>query len=831
LKINTASKKVLKWFIKNILNNLIKMKKYKIVLIILIGLLFMVCKGSYLHAQNVNSTDLSKVQVDQLTDDQVKAIIKKANMSGMSEDEIEVAAKAKGMPSTEILKLKARISSLKLTSTTTDDQAVNRNRDTKSIKDSITKETNSMEGKIFGFSLFTNKNLSFEPSTNIATPLNYQLGPGDKLIIDVWGASQETYDSKITAEGNIIISNVGPIYISGMTIEEATVKIKKELSSIYTGLLTGNTFMKISLGAVRSIKVNIVGDVAVPGTYTLSSLATVLNALYLAGGPSIDGSLRDVKIIRNNKTISTIDFYEFLLRGVLPENIRLQDEDIIFVSTYSKRVEIKGEAKRTGFFDMKPAETTKDLIYFAGGYTGKAYSNRIKIFRKTGKEIKVFDIPASQQDTFKLINGDEIRIGEILDLYENRVTIKGAVMRPGVFALDSSLTLGQLISKADGLKGDAFKNRISVYRLKTDLTEEVIPLSLTDSVKSYGFKLQKEDMVLVPSIFDITENYNLDIEGEVKNPGKYPYATNTTVEDLIIQAGGLLESASFARLEVARRIKDNMTDKTSNTIAEVYQFPISKDLLLSDTAKKFALEPYDQIFIRKSPVYSAQANVKIEGEVIFPGFYSIATKSERISDLIKRAGSLTPEAFVKGARLIRQISPEKQLQLKDLEELKQHINDSTKDEYTSKTTSTIGINLEKILKKPGSKYDLFLQEGDVIRVPKEPQTVGLSGALLFPTDTRFIKGKRLRSYISNAGGFTEDAKPSKIYVINENGMIRRTHKILLVNNYPKIEPGAEIVVPKKPERRKMTTTEAVGFGTAMSSMALIIITIINALKP
>jgi len=797
--------------------------------ILLICLFLVLVKSGQIQAQEVTGSDLSKVQVDQLSDDQVKTIVQKAELSGMSEDQIETAAKAKGMSSSEIVKLKARIANLKISSTTSSTEETDRTRENNNTQDSL-KAVNPLAGTIFGFSLFTNKALSFEPSTNIATPLNYQLGPDDKLIIDIWGASQETYTPKISAEGNIIISNVGPIYISGMTIEEATIKIKKELSSIYSGLYAGNTFMKISLSAVRSIKVNIVGDVAVPGTYTLSSLSTVLNALYSAGGPSENGCLRDIKVIRNNKTKAELDFYEFLLKGILPDNMRLQDEDIIFVSSYLKRVEIKGEVKRPALFDLKPNETLKDLIYFAGDYTGSAYSNQIKITRKTGKNYKVFDVPYTQQDSFKLNNGDVISVDQILDLYENRVEIKGAVMRPGIFAIESTLTLGQLIKKAEGLRGDVFKNRLSVYRSLPDLTTEVISLDLTDSINTLNFKLQKEDLVIVSSIFDITEEYNLDIEGEIKNPGKYPFTLSTTVEDLIVQAGGLLESASYARLEVARRIKDDTTLKATNKVAEIYQFQINKDLKLADSAARFILQPYDQIFIRKSPAYSIQTLVKVEGEALFPGYYSITTKNDRISDIIKRAGYPTSEAYLKGARLIRKISAEKQLQLKDLEKLKLRVNDTLQVDNISKTESTISINLEKIIKKPGSKYDLLLEEGDVIQIPKEPQTVGLSGALLYPVVVRYMKGNGVRKYISKSGGFTDDARKSKIYVVNVNGSVRRTHKILFLNNYPIVEPGAEIVVPVKKVRNGISKNDAVGFGTAMASFALMVIYLINALK-
>lgn len=807
------------------------MKKRNFILIILV-LCTTFLMGIYdIQAQKISENDYSKIKVDDLTDDQIKAIVQKAELSGMTESQIEIAAKAKGMSDSEILKFKKRLAELKI-STNDNKTLVERNRDTNIEKDSTDKKENPLAKKIFGFSLFTNTNLSFEPSTNIATPLNYQLGPGDKLIIDIWGASQETYEQKVTAEGYIIISNLGPIYVNGMTIEQATAKIKKEISNIYAGLYSGNTFLKVTLGSVRSIKVNIVGDAELPGTYTISSLSTALNAIYVAGGPSENGCLRNIKIIRNNLVVAELDFYEFLLKGELPKNMRLQDEDIIFIPTYENRVEIKGAVKRNFLFDLKTTENLKDLIYYAGGFTDKAYSENIKINRKTEKQYKAFDVARTEQDTFKLKNGDVIEVDTVLQKFENRVRIEGAVNRPGEFAINNSLSLWELIEKAGGLREDAFKNRVIINRTQDDLSLKVIPVIVTDSIKLKSILLQKEDIVSVASIFDIQEEYVLNIEGEVKVPGKYPYAENTSIEDLIIKAGGFLESASLAKIEVSRRIKDNQSTSYNEKIAEIFQFQITQDLKVSDSASKFELMPFDNIYIRKSPGYTEQKMVQLEGEVLFPGFYSISSKSERISDIIARSGGITPEAYVKGTRLIRQISSSKQLQLKDIEKLKERVNDTLPiDEHTiNKTETTISIDLERILKKAGSKYDLFLEKGDVVKIPKEPQTVGLSGALLYPVVVRYMKGFGVRKYISSSGGFSDDAKPSKIYVVNINGSVKRTSRFLFIKNYPKVEPGAEIVVPQKTEKKGMSTTEAIGFGTAMSSLALIIITIVNALK-
>ena len=827
------------------------------------------------YAQNsaVSQSDLSQIQVDQLTDEQVASFYKKAEESGMSEQQLEAAALQRGMPATEVEKLRKRIEKLRngKASTSDNDKFRDRTRSYSStdenkvgnknrlfegktqteIEDSIdlaktTGETDLFgtlgkkkikkevrpEDKIFGFAIFKNKKLSFEPNLNIATPQNYVLGPGDEIIIDIWGASQQTYQEKINPEGNIIISNIGPVYLNGLTIEEAGFKLKKELSKIYAGLRAGNTSLKLSLGAVRSIKVNIVGDISIPGTYTLPSLATVFNALYAAGGPALNGTLRSVRLIRDNKTIADLDFYDYLLKGEQKDNVRLQDQDVIFINPYFNRVEVKGEVKRPLLYDVKANESLKDLVYFAGGFTGKAYSQRMKVIRKTGRENKVFDVAALNADTFKLYNGDEVTVDSVLNRFENRVEIKGAVYRSGIFAVENGITLKQLIDKADGLRGDAFKNRATIYRTREDLTMEVLSIDLGAVLagSANDILLQREDIIWIPSIFDLKEEFTLQIDGEVKKPGIYPFVANSTIEDVIVRCGGLLESASYARLEVARRIKNVMAENSSDKIAEIFQFQISQDLKLTGDASKFTLQPFDQIFIRRSPGYETQALVKLEGEVAFTGSYSIATKTEHISDLIKRAGGLTPEAYPRGARLVRQL-PVDEKRTAALKAIIASSKDSVKikDIYTSNETA-IGIELDRILANPHSNLDIIMQEGDVLKVPKQLQTVRLSGAVIYPVTVRYDKSYRFRSYISRSGGFAQEAKKSKSYVIYANGSIDQTRKIFFFNKYPRIGPGAEIIVPKKTERKGMSTGEVVGISSAMASMSLIIITIVNTIK-
>jgi len=679
--------------------------------------------------------------------------------------------------------------------------------------------------RLFGFSLFTNENLTFEPNLNIPTPKNYRLGPDDDLIIDIWGASQATYRQKITPEGNILIPSLGPIYLSGMTIEEATGKITKDLGAIYSGLRYGNSFIKVSLGSIRSIKVNMVGEISLPGTYTLSSLATVFNALYAADGPTVTGSLRDIRVIRNNKVAARIDLYELLLKGVQQDEIRLEDGDVIFIAPYQQRVDITGQINRPGLYDMKPAESLKDLIWFAGGFNSKAYTQRIKIFRNTGAMRKVLDIPASQQDSFQLRNGDKMVIDSILDKFENRVVIRGAVYRPGVFALDSVSTLKQLIRKADGLKGDAFTTRINIYRLRDDMTTEVIPVDLAAIMQNQeDVPLYKDDSVHIAPISKLHEKYFLQIEGEIRRPGKYSFMNNATMSDLILMAGGFKEAASLAGIEIARRVKNDTASKSVSRIAEVFRFPVSHDLKLSDSAARFILQPFDVISVLRSPGYGVPGMVTITGEVLYPGKYSIVTKNDRISDILRRAGNVTPYVNLKGASLMRKTNfiPARYSRLdtsatSDIENFIKELRTSAnnvmvedyvkmKDKKKNKSLTPVRkispytevpVDLKYIINHPGGDKDLVLMPGDSLLLPREIQTVKTTGAVAYPA-TIPCKGKHLRGYIDRSGGFAPNADRSRVYVISANGSVRSTKTGFFgIRNFPPIEPGATIVVPTK----------------------------------
>jgi protein involved in polysaccharide export with SLBB domain len=875
---------------------------YKILFILSI-----IISCSNIQAQNMS--DLSTLKVDNLSDEQIKQLVHKAQSSGMDQQQLEAAASARGMSDTELQKLRDRISKLNLDQNIDNQQTqtdANRTRtvkgkpeepkDAKTIKnkgqttekDKLTKkktidktkektkvdakineqgqptdqtitdetveteeesllnesvfgiisaptELNALEQKIFGFSLFNNENLTFEPSMSLPTPKNYQLGPDDELIIDVWGASQTTYRLTITPEGNIIIPNVGPIYVNGLTADKASERIISRLSSIYSGLSgrNPNTFAQVSLGNIRSIKVSLVGDVRTPGTYTLPSLATVFNALYVSGGPSVNGSFRNIKVFRDNKLVTTLDVYNFLINGDQKDNIRLQDQDIIMVKPYTIRVEIQGEIKRPALYEVTEKETLNDLITFAAGFTEKAYSNRLKIIRNTPKEHKIVDVPISDFSTFKLENGDLITVDPILGRFENRVEITGAVFRPGQFELTDSLTVKELVLKAEGLRGDAFKSRAIIYRTKDDYTIEAIPVDLGALYKgsSPDIKLQKEDILKIFSIFDLQEDYTVKVDGEVLSPGTYPFVYNSSLEDMIATAGGFKESAALAHIEIARRVKNSYADTTSSQIAKIYSFTVSKDLTLTDSASSFMLQPFDIIFIRRSPGYEEQTLVSIIGEVNFPGSYSLSNKNERISDIIKRSGGLTNDAYIKGAKLIRTLAVDERSRKQMLKMLEYQSDDSVIVESADNSAQTIGINLEEILKKPHSKADILLEQGDVLRIPKELQTVRLTGALLYPITARYDQKYGFRKYVALGGGFSENANPKKAFVVYANGTVDRTRHFLFFTKYPKVEPGSEIIIPQKPERKdKMSKQEVLAVSTAMSSLALIIVSIINASK-
>jgi protein involved in polysaccharide export with SLBB domain len=796
---------------------------------------------SYAQSNALMQQNLSSVKVESLTDAQILEYMQQAKASGLSNAQLESLAINRGMNITEIEKLRTRIAELQksnLIGVTEGGDAVKSGEERKLVsseEDVIANLENSkIKSKVFGASLFNNSSLTFEPDLRMPTPKNYQLGPDDELVIDIYGYSQASYKPKVSPEGYINISGVGVIYVNGLTIEQASEKIKGKLAQFYEGM-NSTTFVQISLGNIRSIKVTLLGSIVKPGTYTLPSLATIFNALYVSGGPNENGAFRNIELIRNNKTIVRLDIYDFLLRGDQKNNVRLQDQDIIKINNYDVRVEIDGQVKTPGIFELKKGETLQDVINFSGGFTDEAYTALIKVKSFTGKERKVFDIPNAQFAQYIPQKGDFFIVDKILERYENRVTIEGAVFRPGEFALKQGMTVKQLITDADGLKEDAFTQRAVITRVKDNLEVENVSFDLGKLMKGEisDIELKREDRVKIASIFDLREKYFIQINGEVNSPGMFDYIENLNLEDLIFKAGGLRDAASNLKIEVSRRFKDGNPTSPSGQQAEIFLFDINSDLSMNDKTKSFLLKPFDIVYVRASPGYETQRQIIITGEVIYPGTFTIKKKSDRISDAIRRAGGLTALAYREGATLIRNTALSKEeLNLRNQRYLdyKAAINDSTNLAALSYSQSYVAIDMKKILQKPGSKYDLLLKEGDIIRVPTELQTIDVSGAVLYPITSRFDKRFSLKNYISSAGGFTDNARKRKTFVIYANGSVKRTKNYVLFKDYPKIKPGAQIVVPKQQVKNKRSTGENIAISSAIATIALTIVSIMSLLK-
>ena len=696
------------------------------------------------------------------------------------------------------------------------------------------KETEDPTSQIYGHNIFTNDNLTFEPNVNVATPENYRLGPGDEVIIDVWGASETTIRQTISPEGSILVNNLGPVYLSGKTVKEANNYLKQEFARIYSGV-TGNvpsTQVKLTLGEIRSIQVNVMGEVVVPGTYTLSSFASVFHALYRAGGVNPIGSLRSIKVIRNGNTIADLDVYDLLMKGKMKDDIRLQDGDVILVDPYQSLVQILGKVKRPMFYEMKPTETVGTLLKYSGGFTGDAYKKAIRLVRKSGREHQIFNIDEMDYSVFRVEDGDVLTVDSVLDRFENRVEVRGAVYREGLYQLSGEVnTVKQLIKKAEGVRGDAFLNRAVISREYDDLTREMIAIDLKGLLNGVvaDIPLQKNDILFIPSVQDLREETTVAIHGEVADPGTYLYADKMTVEDLILQAGGLLEAAATTRVEVSRRVKDPKSTVFSGTIGQNFSFDLKDGLLVGEGSGSFHLEPFDEVYIRKSPAYHRQQTVTVAGEVLFSGNYALSKKNERLSDLITKAGGISSDAYAKGARLLRKMSEEELRRKEDVLRMAQMTSGgdsiSVKKLDLSDTYS-VGINLEKALQNPGSDYDMVLREGDMLYVPEYVSTVKISGAVMYPNTVLYKAGEGWKYYVNQAGGFGNDARKRRAYVVHMNGTVSR----LKSGGAKEIEPGCEIIVPSKGPKKKMSPAEIIGMGTSAASLATMIATLVNLFK-
>lgn len=685
---------------------------------------------------------------------------------------------------------------------------------------------------VFGRNIFTDRNLSFEPNLDIPTPENYVLGPGDELIIDVWGTSENTIREIISPEGTIHVAGIGPIFLDGMSIQDAERSLRREFSKIYAAISGKSVHIKLSLGGIRTIMINVMGEVQVPGTYRLSAFASVFHALYRAGGVSGIGSLRDIRVVRGGKEVACIDVYDYIMKGKLTDDIRLSEGDVILIPPYENLVSISGKVKRPMAYEMKKGETITTLLSYAGGFTGDAYRDAIRLFRLNGKEKQIYNVGQDDYQSFVLTDGDELSVEAVLQRFSNKVEVRGAVYRAGVYQLDDSITgtVRQLISRAEGLRGDAFLNRALLRREHEDLTHEMIPVDLKRMMAGAvsDLRLQKNDVLYISSVKDIEKEGTLSIYGDIRNPGDFPYVKNTSIQDLIVKAGGLLESASMVRIDVSRRIRDPKSISSSTVIGKSFAVELKNGLVMGED-KGFELEPYDIVFIRRSPGYRKQANVTVEGEVAFTGNYTLIQSNERLSSLIARAGGLSKEAYVKGARLIRRMTADEMRQKKDV--LRLSVRGSEKASVSPVTleassTYPVGIELEKALVNPGSDEDMVLREGDVLFVPKYVSTVTINGAVMYPNTILYQKGSSLSYYIEQAGGFGNRALKRRVYVIYMNGMVSRLKRRM--GNA--IEPGCEIIVPSKKGRKKTVAADVTGMNTSIASIAAMVAAMVGMTK-
>jgi len=835
------------------------MIRLKILFILLITLIFIAPHQSY------GQSSYRNIKVDDLNDEQVRELVNKAQSLGYNDDQAVQIAASNGLPSEEISKLKIRIQRIRQDglkkSQSDSDSTFSGRRSVAGVADTIKQGSSGnsnvrraemdaavaeLAPKIFGEDLFRNGGQTFEPNLRMATPKSYVIGPDDELLLDLTGDNEASYRLKVGPEGTIKIQYAGIIAVAGLTIENAEAKLKANLAKTYPAIKSGNTRLSLNIGNIRSIKVTLVGEVRKPGSYTLPSLATVFNALYLSGGPNRNGSFRKIQIVRNNHIIQTVDIYDFLLKGIQNGNIRLQDQDVINVPVYEKRVEVAGEVKRPAFYEMKDGESFDDLIRFFGGFSSTGYTASVKVIQNTSRERQLADISKAAFGTFSPSNGDKFVVESILNRFANRVQIAGAVFRPGQYELKNGLTLKALIRLADGLKEDAFLNRAYILRLNKDNTASVVSVNLNNVMQGTDPDpvLQREDKISVNSLFDLRDEYIVEVKGEVRLPGTFKYADNMSVESAIQMAGGLKPDAVASHVEVSRRVGIDPTQSgLVNQTAQLFTVMIDPDLTFQ--GKPFILQPYDIVSVRASENYRPQQNVTIRGEVRYPGNYTIERKDERISDLIRRAGGLTTQAFKDGASLKRPGPPEHsgpgsrdsisrendRLKLLNLKRLQTQngVNDTSGYKLGNEIIRSymVGIDLSNILNNPGKHSDLLLQDGDILTIPAELQTVRVSGEVLKPTNIVFEKNMSMSEYINQAGGYSNMADKSSTYIEYANGSIKSTKKFLFFRSHPSVKPGAEIFVPQRAPREKLGITGLVGITTALASLAAIIVVLLR----
>mgnify|MGYP002679383078 FL=1 len=692
--------------------------------------------------------------------------------------------------------------------------------------------------KVFGRNIFNNKNLSFEPNMNIATPQNYRLGPGDAVFIDIYGASQKTIECTVSPDGFVTIDGYGPVEVSGLTVSQANAKLRSTLGSRYS-----SSHIKLTVGETRSIMVNVMGEVKAPGTYTLSAFATVFHALYMAGGTNDLGTLRNIKVYRNNRLVTVVDIYDYMLNGKLTGNVRLADNDVIVVGPYDCLVNLTGKVKRPMWYEMKKNESVGSLLKYAGGFTGDAYTKSVRVVRKTGKEYSVYNVDEFDMSSFQVSDEDSVSVDSILDRYSNMVEIKGAVFRPGMYQVGGEInSVRSLLEHADGLREEAFTARAVMHRMKKDRTLEVVPVDVEGILdgKVADVPLQPNDVLFIPTKQEMMEEQTITIHGEVNYPGIYKYASNETLEDFVLQAGGLKNSASTVKVDVARRVMNPKALTNDSISAYTYSFAL-KDGFVIDGTPGFHLMPFDEVYVRKSPGFSKQQNVVVDGEVMFSGTYTLQRKNTRLSDVIKAAGGINDRGYAAGATLVRKINESERKRLEAARKMALEQYEQVAAEEAAKTgksvditnserikkfqiedTYSVGIELDKAIANPGSDVDIVLREGDRIVVPQYTGTVKINGEVMYPNTVGFVKGKKASYYIDQAGGFNNKAKRGQTYIIYMNGMVAK------VSHNAKPMPGCEIVVPAK-ATTKMSIAETMTIGTSVASIATMIATLANIL--
>ena len=791
-----------------------------------------------------------------MSDDQVIKFVMKEQQKGTKQQDIAVKLIQRGVTTEQMRRVQKKAERLKnkqgLGTTETGlftEEEKTRLRKTKSeeniteVINHLMEDTTKVEQTrvIFGHDLFQSKDLTFEPAMNIATPNNYVIGPGDEVFVDIYGASQKNVSDKVSPDGYVVIEDFGPVQVAGLTVEQANKRLRSQMGERYS-----NSQIRLSVGQTRTISVNVMGEVQNPGTYTLSAFATVFHALYMAGGPTEIGTLRSIKVYRNNRLLSTVDVYDYILNGKLSGNVRLQDDDVIAVGTYDCLVNVTGKVKRPMFYEMKRNESMKTLIDYTGGFTGDAYRKSVRVVRKEGTQYSVFTVGEFDMASFRLADEDSVSVDSILPRYSNMVEVKGAVFRPGMFQLGGQVTsVKSLLEAAEGVTEDAFTKHGVMHRMKNDRTLEALSVDIEGILNGTvaDIPLRNEDVLYVPSRQDAMAERTITIKGEVRYPGTYQYADNETLEDFVLQAGGLTESASMVNVFVARRMVNQRAQSRDSVLSQTFSFSL-KDGFVIDGENGFVLQPFDEVYVRKSPGYFEQQNVTVEGQVVFGGTYALSKQNERLSDLIAKAGGFTSLAYVEGAKLERRMNESERQRYEEAIRMQRKQEQITLLEMAMKSGRNIadlkawqdmeqeidvpeyypvGINLEKALKNPGSDADIVLREGDRLVVPLFTNTVKISGEVLYENTVGFMKGKKAKYYINQAGGYSNLAKKNRAYIIYQNG------DVATVKSGAKIMPGCEIVVPQK-SMNKLSTTETMALGTGIVSIGMMVVTLVNALS-